>query len=151
MLFALSLSVQAQAVTKVVRIGILTSGSAARANRNLAPFWESLRELGYVAGKNIAIEYRHADGKRDRLPELATELVRTKVDVILVTGTRPVAAAKQATSTIPIIAGGAGDLVLNGIHPYFYGVERETNRAVKGSCFKSFARGCNLVYSAGPG
>ncbi len=106
---------EAQQSGKVYRIGILTGGSTSSSKRNIGPFLEGLHELGYVEGKNIVIEYRHADGKRDRLPELAAELVRAKVDVIVVTGTRPVAAAKQATSTIPIIAGGAGDLVGTGL------------------------------------
>ena len=106
--------VTAQQTGKVYRIGILTGGSASSSKPNIDPFREALRELGYVEGKNVVIEYRHADRKRDRLPELAAELVGSKVDVILATGTRPVAAAKQATSTIPIIAGGASDLGLAG-------------------------------------
>jgi len=68
-----------------------------------------------VEGKNLVIEIRHADRKRDRLPGLAAELVRAKVDVILVVGTRPIAVTKQATSTIPIVVGGAGDLVRAGL------------------------------------
>lgn len=103
--------VQAQEPGKVTRIGILSSASATRARRNIDAFREGLRELGYVEGKNIVIEYRYANDQRDRLPELAVDLVDRKVDVILATGTRPVAAAGQATGTIPIVAGGAGDLV----------------------------------------
>jgi putative ABC transport system substrate-binding protein len=105
----------AQQADKVYRIGILTGGSVSTAKRNIDPFLEGLRELGYVEGKNIVIEYRQAERKRDRLPGLAAELVRIKVDVILVVGTRPIAVAKQATSTIPIVAGGAGDLVRAGL------------------------------------
>ena len=69
----------------------------------------ALRELGYIEGQNIAIEYRYAEGKRDRLPELAAELVRLKVDIIVVAGGDPaVQAAKNATKTIPIVMTGAG-------------------------------------------
>ncbi len=114
-LLAAPLPAEAQQEGKVYRIGILTGGSASSSKRNIGPFLEGLHELGYVEGKNIVIEYRHADRKRDRLPGLAAELVHTKVDVIVVTGTRPVAAAKQATSTIPIIAGAASDLVRAGL------------------------------------
>ena len=160
------LRTEAQQAGKVYWIEILTGGSASTSKRNIDPFRQGLRELGYVDEKNIVIEYRHADGKMDRLPELAAELVRTKVDVILVAGTRAITAAAQATSTIPIIAGGAGDLVgtglvaslsrpprreHHGLHPYGYGDRRETNRAVEGSCFTSLARSCNLVHTAGPG
>src|SRR4030095_10136203 len=73
------------------------------------PSYRSLRELGYIEGQNIAIEYRYAEGKRDRAPELLAELVRLKVDIIVVAGgTGPVRAAKNATKTIPIIMGGSG-------------------------------------------
>ena len=77
----------------------------------------ALRELGYIEGQNIAIEYRYAEGKRDRLPELAAELVRLKVDLIVVAGgTRRIQAAKNATKTIPIVMTGAsGDPVDAGL------------------------------------
>src|SRR4029077_17723947 len=69
----------------------------------------ALREVGYIEGQNIAFEYRYSDGKRDRNPQLAAELVRLKVDIILVTGGDPVIrAAKNATKTIPIVMIGAG-------------------------------------------
>ena len=64
--------------------------------------------LGYIEGQNIAIEYRYAEGKLDRLPELAAELVRLKVDIIVVGGIMPTRAAKKATKTIPIVMMGAG-------------------------------------------
>ena len=66
-------------------------------------FRQGLRELGYVEGKNIVIEYRYAEGKLDRLPALAAELVRLKVDVIVTRGPAPTRAAKEATVTIPIV------------------------------------------------
>ncbi len=96
-LLARPLPAEAQQPGKVYRIGILTGSSASSSKPNIDPFREGLRELGYVEGKNLIIEYRHADRKRDRLPGLAAELVQLKVDVIVVTGTRPVVAAKQAT------------------------------------------------------
>ena len=69
----------------------------------------ALRDLGYIEGQNIATEYRYAEGKRDRYPELAAELVRLKVDIIVVAGGTPsVQAAKNATKTIPIVMAGAG-------------------------------------------
>ncbi len=109
------LPAEAQQTGKVYRIGYLAVGSARTSQRYIGIFREALRELGYVEGKNIVIEYRSAEGKRDRLPKLAAGLVRTKVDVIVVTGNRATKAAKQATSTIPIVVGGAGDLVRAGL------------------------------------
>ena len=118
MLLTVAVVAQAQQERKLARIGILAFSSSelsAADERNIGPFREGLRELGYVEGKNIFIEYRGAGGKRDRLRELAVELVRTKVDLIVVPGNQAIAAAKEATSTIPIIVLGAGDLVGNGI------------------------------------
>ena len=107
--------VDAQQPKKVIRIGFLTGGVAASVRGNLEAFRVGLHELGYVEAKDFVLEPRYAEGKVDRLPELASELVRLKVDVILVGGTEPTVAAKQATSTIPIIVGGAGDLVRTGL------------------------------------
>lgn len=102
---------------KVARIGLLSSASEslAGAQHNFGPFREGLRELGYVEGKNIFFEFRGAGGDPHRLREFALELVRTRVDLIVVTGNRAIAAAKAATSTIPIIVLGAGDLVGTGM------------------------------------
>ena len=76
----------------------------------------ALRELGYIEGQNIAIEYRYAAGKQDRYPELAAELVRLKVDVIVVAGGgRLILAAKNATKTIPIVMGGPGTIRLRSV------------------------------------
>jgi len=77
--------------------------------------WQGLRQLGYVDGKNIIMEYRYADGQLDRLPQLAAELIELKVDLIIVSGTRAAVAAKQATSTIPIVLAGVGDPVQAGL------------------------------------
>ncbi len=98
--------VAAQQPTKVPRIGWLGSGSPA-ASRAEA-FRQGLRERGYVEGQNLVIEWRHAEGKLDRLPALAAELVALKVDVIFAAAPSSIRAAKEATSTIPIVMGGIG-------------------------------------------
>ena len=114
LLFALSVSAQAQQPTKVPRIGYLTSTSlSTNAARNEA-FRLGLRELGYVEGKNIVIEWRSAQGKPDQLAALAAELVRLKVDVIVTGGAGNTRAAKNATSTIPIVMAQDPDPVGNG-------------------------------------
>jgi putative tryptophan/tyrosine transport system substrate-binding protein len=100
---------------KVYRIGVLRSDTPSIfATRNEA-FRQGLHELGYVEGKNIVIEYRYAEGKLDRLPLLAAELVDHKIDVIVTGGNQATLAAKQATSTIPIVVGSAGNLVQLGV------------------------------------
>jgi len=105
---------EAQAPAKVPRIGFLLGSPPAVGAPYLEAFRQGLRELGYVEGQNIAIEYRWAGGKYERLPALAAELVRLKVDV-LVTSAPPVPlAAKQATSTIPIVFTSAADPVAAG-------------------------------------
>jgi putative ABC transport system substrate-binding protein len=107
---ALSFPVEAQQAKKVSRVGIL-SPFISSADFLLDAFRQGLRELGYVESRNIVIEYRSAEGRNDRLPELAAELVRLKVDVLVTTGPAAVRAAKQATSTIPIVMGAVGDAV----------------------------------------
>ncbi len=103
MLFALSVSAQAQQPTKVPRIGYLSASTpSSNAPRNEA-FRQGLRELGYVEGKNIFIELRYAERKIDRLPRLAAELVRLKVDIIVSGGPAATRPLKQATKTIPIV------------------------------------------------
>jgi putative tryptophan/tyrosine transport system substrate-binding protein len=97
---------------KVPRIGFLASGSS---NLGFETFRRGLRELGYVEGQNVLIEYRSAEGRFERFPELAGNLVSLRVDVIVTTGTQAALAAKQATTTIPIVAGTAGDLVGAGL------------------------------------
>ena len=102
-----------QQVGKVPRIGVLRNDTPALfASRNGA-FRSGIRELGYVEGQNLRLEYRFAEGRPDRLPELAAELVNLKVDVIVVGG-GTIAAAHKATTTIPIVVGGANDLVGDG-------------------------------------
>jgi putative ABC transport system substrate-binding protein len=106
---------EAQQPAKVPRIGFLTTPSPTAAAYYLEAFREGLRELGYVEGKTIAIEYRFAEGRPERLPALAAELVRLKVDVIVTGGPPAPEDAKQATSTIPIVFAVAGDPVGEGL------------------------------------
>jgi putative ABC transport system substrate-binding protein len=105
---------QAQAV-KVWRIGYLDQGSADGNKPYVEAFREGLRDLGWVEGKNIVMEVRFAEGKYERLPALAAELVRLKVDLIVTSGTPAALAAKRATTTIPIVIGFAADPVGSGI------------------------------------
>lgn len=102
---------QAQQEKKVPRIGHLSASSPSETSPRLEAFRQGLRELGYLEGQNITIEHRYAEGKLDRLLDLAAELVRLKVDMILTGGDAAIRAARQATSTIPIVVGTAGDLV----------------------------------------
>jgi len=106
--FAVCIPAEAQQPAKVPRIGYLSPFDAARESARSEAIRQRLRELGYIEGQNIAIEYRYAEGKNDPLPGLAAELVRLKVDVILVAGDLAVQAAKKATKTIPIIMIGPG-------------------------------------------
>jgi putative ABC transport system substrate-binding protein len=103
MLFALCSFATAQQPKKVPRIGYLSGGNAASDSARSGAIRLALGELDYIEGQNIAIEYRYAEGKRERLPELAAELVRLKVDVIVTPTAGPIRAAKNATKTIPIV------------------------------------------------
>jgi len=114
-LLATPLAAEAQAPAKVPRIGFLSSGSPTQTAPYAEAFREGLRELGYVEGQNIAIEYRFAEGRPERLPALAAELVRLKVDIIVTTAGPAPEAAKQATSTIPIVFAASGDPVAEGL------------------------------------
>jgi putative ABC transport system substrate-binding protein len=102
---------EAQQAKKVLRIGYLTSNTSSAELPRLDAFRQALRDLGHVEGENIAIEYRHAEGKFDRLPGLAAELVGLKVDVLVGVTTNAVQAAKNATRTIPIVFIGVSDPV----------------------------------------
>ena len=103
MLFALSYSASAQQPTKVPRIGYLAGASRSAIAFRTEAFRHGLRELGYVEGKNIVIEYRYAEGNPHRQKELAAELMGLKVDVIVTSGPASTRAAKEATATIPIV------------------------------------------------
>jgi putative ABC transport system substrate-binding protein len=113
MLFALCVRVEAQHPGKTPRIGVLVASSP-RANTLVEPFRQGLRELGYVEGKNVVLEYRYAEGKLDRLPELAAELVSVEVNVIVTQSPPAIRAAHRATKTIPIVMVGGGDPVEQG-------------------------------------
>jgi putative ABC transport system substrate-binding protein len=105
----------AQQATKIPQIGYLEGGPLSRHTARMEAFRQGLRELGYEEGKNIFIEWRFGDGKRDRLSALATELVGLKVAVIVTGGTGPTRAAKNATSTIPIVMAQDNDPVGSGV------------------------------------
>lgn len=106
---------QAQQAGKVWRIGYLDQGSAARSEAYVDGLRQGLRDLGWVEGRNIAIEVRFAEGRTDQLPRLAAELVRLRVDVIVTSTTPGALAAKHATRTTPIVIGFAADPVGSGI------------------------------------
>ena len=109
------LAADAQQAGKVARIGYVGVSSASAVPHADEAFRHGLRDLGYVEGQNIAIEYRWAEGQLDRLPDLAAELVRLKVDVIVASSTPTALAAKNATRTIPIVFVTAGDPVGSGL------------------------------------
>ena len=108
-LLAAPLAARAQQAGKVYRIGILEAIPAAQNAANLDALRKGLRELGYVEGRNLIIEYRSADGRAERFPDLASELVRLKVDLIVTRGTPAARAAKNATATIPVVMATMGD------------------------------------------
>ena len=103
------LTARAQQAGKVYRIGILEAIPASQNAANLDALRKGLREMGYVEGRNLLIEYRSADGRAERFPDLATELVRLKVDLIVTRGTPAARAAKNATETIPVVMATMGD------------------------------------------
>jgi putative ABC transport system substrate-binding protein len=119
---AAPLTAEGQPATKIPRIGYLsighgpsaTSPSGSRQSVGLDAFRQGLRELGYVEGQNILVEYRYADGRADRLPALAAELVGLRVDLIVAIGNRAVSAARQGSSTIPIVVAVTSDIMESG-------------------------------------
>ncbi len=119
-LLAASSAPRAQQTGKVYRIGMLEAVPAAQNAANLDALRKGLRELGYVEGRNLVIEYRSADGRAERFSELAAELVRLKVDLIVTRGTPAANAAKAATATIPVVMATMGDpsaIVTSFAHP----------------------------------
>jgi putative ABC transport system substrate-binding protein len=110
-----SRAAHAQEVRKAFRIGYLGNSTASLESRVVDAFRQRLRNLGYVEGQNIAIEYRWAEGENNRLPKLASELVRLKPDVIVAAGTPGILAVKRATNTIPIVFASSGNPVTNGL------------------------------------
>jgi putative tryptophan/tyrosine transport system substrate-binding protein len=153
-LIGLGVVVEAQQPKKIFRIALLT-WAAAPPPSSSSPFDQGLLQLGYVEGQNIAIERRYANGQMDRLPQLAAELAHLPLDVILTQSFPAALAAKQATSTIPIVVIGAGDPVATGLVASFArpggnitgvsapgnGAERQTSRAVEGSLSQVGPRG----------
>jgi len=114
-LLAAPLAAEAQPAGKVYRIGVLEGTPVALNAANLEAFRQGLQELGYVERQNYAIEYRSADGRPERFPDLAAELVRLKVDLILTRGTPAALAAKSASQTIPVVMAASGDPVGSGL------------------------------------
>lgn len=117
MLLAVPLAATAQQPAKGYRIGMLETTAASLNAANLQAFRHELAALGYVEGQNLTIDYRSADGKVERFPELAAELVRLRVDLIVTRGTPAALAAKKATRAVPIIMAASGDPVAAGLVP----------------------------------
>jgi putative tryptophan/tyrosine transport system substrate-binding protein len=115
MLLAFCESADAQQTGKIPRIGFLDGGTASGSAVLLEVFRQEMRKLGWIEGKNITIEYRFGEQKRERVPELAAELVGLKVDLIVTSGTPPATAAKKATADIPIVMTNVGDPVGAGL------------------------------------
>ena len=108
------LATHAQQATTVHRIGRLLSGSSSSDRHLVEAFRQGLRDLGYVEGQNLVVEYRYAEGSQERLPALAAELVQLQVEVIVAGGSTTIRAAQHATRTIPIVMAGTGDAVAAG-------------------------------------
>ena len=108
------LTAEVQQATNVHRIGRLSPGSPTEPNPNLEAFRQGLRDLGYVEGQDLVIEQRYAEGSEERLHDLAAELVRLKVDVIVAAGSPAIRAAQHATRTIPIVMAAPPDAVAAG-------------------------------------
>jgi putative tryptophan/tyrosine transport system substrate-binding protein len=114
-IFVAPLATRAQPPTHVPRIGVLAGGATREQDRNVKAFLEGMRALGYVEGQNLVVEYRGSAGQHERFPALAAELVRLQVDVLLVGPTPAALAAKDATTTIPMVMAGVGDPVGSGL------------------------------------
>jgi len=109
------LAARAQQPAKMPTIGVLGSATPSSEGQRVAAFVQRLRELGWIDGRNVAIEYRWSEGRNERYAEIAAEFVHLKVEVIVTQGTPAVLAAMQATSVIPIVFAGSGDPVANGL------------------------------------
>ncbi len=112
---AASVSRAAEPAQKVARVGVVQSQSPATATRGAKEFWERLHQLGWVEGQNLVIEERWADGRYERLPALMADVLGRKVDVLVTSGTTAALAAKNATSTVPIVVGAMGDPLRTGL------------------------------------
>src|SRR5215510_11910668 len=114
-LLAVTIIAEAQQAGKIFRVGFLDASTESGNAVLMQPLRQELSKLGWMEGKNIAFEYRFAEGQPERQNELAAELVRLKLDLIVVAGTGPALAAKRATTTIPIVMASAGDPVAAGL------------------------------------
>src|SRR6266705_6807575 len=112
---AVAVIAEAQQTGKIAHIGFLDSSTASGSAVLLDAFWQEMHKLGWIEGKNITIEYRFAEQKTERLPELAADLVRLKVDLIVTSGGMPPLAAKKTTSNIPLVMTSSGDPVSQGL------------------------------------
>jgi ABC-type uncharacterized transport system substrate-binding protein len=119
------LAARAQQSAKVARIGFLGNSTVALEANLLGPFREGLRELGYQEGRNLAIEFRWAEGKYERFPALIAELIALNVDVIVTAGTPASLAVKKATSSIPLVMVAVGDPVATGLVDNFASVNEK--------------------------
>ena len=115
LVLVLGVAAEAQQPGKIFRIGYLDNSTASSVAVLLDAFRQEMRKLGWIEGKNITIEYRFAEQKNERLPELVSDLVRLKVDLIVTVGRGPALAAKSATTTIPIVMTSPGDPVGEGL------------------------------------
>jgi putative tryptophan/tyrosine transport system substrate-binding protein len=115
LLLAVSVRAEAQQTKKVARIGYLTLGPPSSSPSNLNALREGLRQLGYVEGQNIIIEYRYAESRTERFPDLVADLLRLKVDMIVASGTQANLAAKRGTGTIPIVMANSDDPLGSGL------------------------------------
>jgi putative tryptophan/tyrosine transport system substrate-binding protein len=149
-LLAAPLAVEAQPATKIHRIGFLGSGSASGDPRTRDAFREGLRELGWVEGQNLVIEYRFAEGRPDRLRDLAAELVRLKVDVIAAGPTPPVLAAKKATGTVPIVGMSLTDPVGLGLVASLARPGGNVTGVAYGVGMETFGKGLELLKETVP-
>lgn len=116
-LFALCFPANAQQAARIPRIGFLSAASASAIAARLDAFRQGLTEIGYIEGNNIVVEYRYADGKAERLPELAAEFVAAKLDLIVAATTPGVLAVKKASATVPIVFVDISDPVVMGSSP----------------------------------
>ncbi len=114
-LLTVPLTSQAQPAAKVPRLGLLIPSAFSAAASRLEAFRHGLRDLGYVEGRNITLEYRFADGQADRLPALVAELIHLTVDILVIDGTTAIRPAQHATTTIPIVMAVSGDPVGEGL------------------------------------
>ena len=140
----------AQQPSKVWRIGYLSPGTEASQGPRVAAFRAGLRELGYIEGKNLIIDFRWAGGKLDRLPDQAAELVRLNVDLILTHSIDGATAARRATSTLPIVVAAAGDFIALGLAK---SLAKPGGNVTGGSIFgpEIVAKGLELLKEAIPG